>query len=94
MVKSAENFETLTDNSRLTEKPVAKYCQTFKGIIEKSKRGEKFLRTSRRWEKAFKIHHKEKVTEDVEWNYVALDGCKMCAFVNAAIKFRILQKNR
>ena len=28
------------------------------------------------------MHHKEQAKEDVDWNYVALDGCKMWDFVN------------
>jgi len=38
------------------------------------------------------MYHKEKGREDFDWNYVALDGCKMWDFVNAAKTFRVLQK--
>jgi len=49
MEKDNEIFENMTDNSFLTEEPVAKCCKTLKEIIERSKE-KKILKTSRRWE--------------------------------------------
>jgi len=39
MVKIVEIFENLPDNSLLSEEPVANYCNSLKGILEKRKGG-------------------------------------------------------